>query len=351
MPPTLHVCPFCPLHCDDISIEASSEGQPIAKVQCSKATVAYTTALSGTQSARIADTAVTPALAAEKAKDLLAGHGVIHVATSGTDLDTARRLNRLQAHDRIRIAIDDTVSTTAWRAAVGREGTLSATLGDVRMHADVVWTIGDVESDTPRLREQIDAEAKKSVHSNSLAAEPLAEIFYSLRTNSQSNDNLKPIVAPIESANYLAVILGADAFVESEATATVEMLSKLLWYLNQTKRAIVLQLDAAATNRAVTAWQSNTLVDSVTNPPHDEVHVRLGSPAEHAQAATIQIGGIDRGRQFAEIFWPAAIVGIDRDGVIIRGDATVTMPLAAARPTEIPTAIECLELWLGELPN
>ncbi|EMI20846.1 formylmethanofuran dehydrogenase subunit B [Rhodopirellula maiorica SM1] len=347
MPPTLHVCPFCPLHCDDVSLEPSSEAERIVNVQCAKAITGYTKALSGSQSARIADSAVTTALASKQAKEILAGNGVIHVATTGTDLDTARRLNQLQRENRIRIAVDDSISTAAWRAAVSREGTLSATLGDVRRHADVVWTIGDVDSETPRLRERISADTKECIQSNSLAAEPLAELFYAIRTDTPGSDSNKLTVASIASANYLAVILGRNAFVASEAAATSEMLSKLLWYLNKTRRAIVLKLDAAATNRAVTAWQTNRLVPSVAGDLRHEIHVRLGSPEVGTGAAKMQIGGIDRGRKFAEVFLPAATMGIDRDGVAVRGDATVTIPLAAICPSRELTAIELLEQSLG----
>jgi len=347
MPPTLHVCPFCPLHCDDVALEQPSGGNWMAKVQCGKAITAYAHALGDSQSARIADAAVATSLASEKAKAMFAGKDIIHVATAGTDLDTARRLNQLQNKNRIRVAIDDTVSAAAWRAAISREGTLSATLGDVRMHADVVWTIGDVENETPRWRERIAAETKQWIHSQSLAAEPLAELFQTLRSNANGNDSDEPIAASIGSANYLAIILGRNAFVESEATATAEMLSKMLWYLNKTSRAIVLQWDTAATNRAVTAWQTNAPIDSVTQDSQAEIHIRLGSPSEGAKAATLQIGGIDRGPQFAELYLPAATLGIDREGVTIRGDGTVTLPLAAARPSADATPIERLEQILA----
>ncbi len=347
MPPTLHVCPFCPLYCDDIALEQPSQGNWMAKVQCGKAITAYAHTLPNSQSARIAETAVATALAIKKAKEMFAGKGIIHVATAGTDLDTARRLNRLQSDNRIRVAIDDTVSTAAWRAAVSREGTLSATLGDVRMHADVVWTIGDVENETPRWRERIAAETKQWIHSQSLAAEPLAELFQALRSNANGNESDQPIAKSIRSANYLAVILGRNALVESEAMATAEMLSKMLWYLNKTTRAIVLQWDPAATNRAVTAWQTNAPIDSVRQDPHAEIHIRLGSPSEGAKAATLQIGGIDLGPQFAELFLPAATLGIDREGVTIRGDGTVTLPLTAAHPSTDATSIEHLEQLLA----
>ncbi|WP_442505522.1 hypothetical protein SH528x_004313 [Novipirellula sp. SH528] len=344
-----HVCPFCPLHCDDISVDKATGREWIAQIQCPTAIEGYTDTLSNAKFARIEDAACEIAEADNRAKVLLSEKDILLVATRGTDLNSARRLNQLEGDNRIRVALDDTVSTQAWRNAVSREGTLTATLGDIQSHADVVWIIGDVESETPRLRERISADTKNCIHSESLAAETLAELFASLRIDpkeqdSKHEDTNEPIAKAMRSANYLAIILGRDALVRSEATATSELLSKLLWHLNKTKRAVVLQLDAAATNRAVTAWRSNLTIDSISDSDQ-EIHVRLGSPANGARTAKIQIGGIDRGPRYAEVYLPAAICGIDRDGIIVRGDATVTMALIAIQSCSLPTPLERLEQW------
>ncbi|TWU24978.1 hypothetical protein Pla52o_12750 [Novipirellula galeiformis] len=346
MPRPLHICPFCSLHCDDVRIDEVAKHGWVANVPCDRATAGYQHAFRDALDARCGDDRCTAMEASKHAQTLLSGSIPYSLVTTGTDLDSAKQLHQLQEAGRIRVLVDETASAEAWRAAISREGTLAATLGDIRTHADVLWTIGEVDAETPRLRERIDADQKRWVQSSSLDAESLAEIAFAIRAETVPEDSGTAVTEAIRASAYLAIILGRHAFVDSEATATAEMLCKLLWHLNQKRRAVVLQLDDAATNRSVTAWQSNTVISSIAGNETRKIDLRLGTPPDGARPVRLQIGGIDRGKAFAEVFLPASTIGIHRDAVVVRGDGTVTLPLVAVTASVQPTPIERLHQWI-----
>ncbi|TWT79995.1 hypothetical protein CA13_14070 [Planctomycetes bacterium CA13] len=344
----LAVCPFCSLHCDDV-VFGPMEFGAMESVKCLRANDAFKEVQKTSPLGRIGTEVAEPKDVVKYAVQRFEEKGPLNVATVGTDLETARALQSLAANGEIRLWLDDFPSAVAWRLATSRDGIVSATIGDIRRHADVVWMIGDVSSGHPRIAERIRLDAKIGLETSTLDAETLADLYYDLRHGGEGH-----VVKPIREAKYLAIVLGCDAFSESQAIPIAELLVKMVWFLNQTKRAVALQLDGSATNRAVAAWQTNCGLSSLSAQTRRDwnVDVRIGDAFQKKVPVELQIGGCDPGRQSAQAFLPAATVGVDRAGVIMRGDSAVTMPLARiVERRGVETAPDILNRILGSRPS
>ncbi len=314
------VCPFCPLHCDDLIVDDQSN----VNVECSIAVNGFRNALD-------------PSVRARTGGDHVWGD-VIRVSTAGASLSLSRTLAEQLRNGRIELSIDESPTRSATRAAIARDGIISATLGDVRKHADVIWVLGNPESELPRLWErlkQTDNASPRVVRSQSetVTANELADIAYTLKGG--STDRVAG-VEEIASAKYFAIIIGPDAFAVGQELAAAEMLIKLVLDLNlgdgdSSRRAVLVSIDPAATLRALVAWQSNDVLPTTSAP----IDVRIGNPIANSPAAKIQWGGTDPGNDLADSFFPAIVAGVHHSDAIIRGDSTVTLPLSMIAPATL----------------
>lgn len=147
----------------------------------------------------------------------------------------------------------------------------------------------------------------------------------------------------------------------------------ILSELNRDRRASLLRLDPASTLRNVAAWTGTaTVAASLQPPPGRKNHQKM---PHHAGDFDLQIhlatAGDDSsppllGRRQIVIAaatpaWsiagqspeesassttlrlPAAIAGLSAAGAVIRGDGSVTLPLAALLPSPLPTAAQWLD--------
>ncbi len=320
------VCPFCSLNCDDVDFS-----NPSIDLVCNKALVGFQSATTN-EFARIGN-------AVASIEEVIASSTFrkpVSVITRGTDLTTARTLSDWNLSGAIRLSIESSLSADSWRSAVSREGVLSATLGDVLLHSDCVWSIGNPEVSHPRLYEKIQVDKKRFMQTGQLDAELLAELAFALRFKLPN-----PQAEMIRNASYLAILIGESAFAQGEETAVAELLCKLVRNLNDESRAVAVLLDDAATNRCVTAWKTNESITPVENLTVFDV--RIGTPGAHSPKVRVQIGGVDLGQSSAECYLPCQTIGIDRSGVTVRGDATVTLPLVAmTHRQELFNAMELL---------
>ncbi|TWU40953.1 molybdopterin-binding domain-containing protein [Novipirellula artificiosorum] len=343
MPASKIICPFCSLHCDDRFLEPAAQGAWEVDTDCPKAAGEFARALNTAPVARVDSSDATVNQVATFVAEQFSSRPILNVVTAGTDLATARHLQGMASAGKIQLLIDDCPSATAWRTASGREGSVTATLADIRGHADLVWALGDVERSHPKLLQRIDAGAKQGILTERLTATAVANLFASIRSG-------KPMgtAQSIREAKYLAILVGEGAFESDEAIETAELLAKLLWFLNQTHRAVVLSLDPAATNRSVSAWQTNTTLENLSDDRwfSTPIDVRIGNRYHHPRTAIVQIGGSDPGPDHATAYMPARTIGVDQAGVVIRGDSTVTLPLEAITDRNLSLAIEWLQRWL-----
>lgn len=348
---TTIVCPFCPLACDDVQVVAAAKASqlPVVKTTCQLADHRFRFALQPAQ-ARIADTVVSLDDIHTHMTALAAKSKHIIVITSGVDLATAKALQQLDTSGKINWVLDQSPLAQSWQRTSSRDGIISATLGDVREHADLIWMIGDVESSTPRMKEVLmgNRPSRRVIATpgpfdlDSLAALSLASRMPGAPI---TQPDMSELAEAIESSKYFAVIIGDDAFADRLADAALSLLIQWTWSLNAKRRAVVVRLDEAATNRAVYRWRTNRSLGSVQEISHGvgTLTVRIGeSIADHSKV-DVAIGTCDPGVGRASVFVPCAIVGVHEAGAKIRGDGTVTLPLAKITDSDLPLAVQWIE--------
>ena len=355
------VCPFCPLHCDDRTAEDTRREDV-----CPRSAAHWRHLADGRASTRVgkggADKsaithAIDHALAAARPR----------VVTSGNDLEATRILQRLDAERRIRLSYEESPCGLAFSLAASREGVMAASLGAVRGHADLVWLLGWRRDRAPRLRERLSHPARTArmiETGDGVSADQIATLRFRLSqpdpperagpTDGPASDDpeLTAWEQAIRGSRYLAIVLGDRAFSGADALVASEMLLGLVAERNGHQRAVILRLDAAATDRAYRAWTTNRPLATrapADGPSPEPWDVRIGEPTSgDSVPAKIQVGGVDPGPRLAGCYVPAAVPGVHRPGTVIRGDGTVTLPLRACSKSGIPTAAE----WLRErLPD
>src|SRR6056297_2349007 len=272
--PDVIVCPFCPLHCDDVILDP--QGRPV--VECDLAMTEFHRALATPTPPRLGKQGPsnTNIDGAEGGKDtgddsdtdMVEQHIVatirdraktaqrIVLVTAGTDLQTARDLDDLASADpRVSIRIDASPTRQAMATAVSREGVVAATIADVRRHADQIWLLGIRPEQYPRLLERlIDPDRPATVHRSpsGITADDLASLVLA-DPNAPTTDGTRTLA----SSRYLTVVVGDHAFRPVEAEAAAELLVQWIHRLNANRRAVIVQLDRASTDRCVAAWRGN----------------------------------------------------------------------------------------------
>ena len=330
-----YVCPFCPLHCDDVSVVVEELEKSFSQIGCEKAVSGFVRSLDSLAKPRIEDREVSYNEVLHFVSQRWAGSECISVVTNGNDLETSRVLERFRSANRIKLFIDEDCSATAWRSAVSREGIVSATLADARLHADVVWMIGDVVGEMPRIKETIKTDGKSVIETVSLNADLLVEWTQQIRSLRLDQIESSSDAKRLSDAAYLCILIGPDAFVRGQEVATAELLAKLVWFLNNESRCVAISLDSAATNRSVSAWQSN---QSLTSSAGEIAIADLASTvdifirSQEGRAnrnCILQLGGEDAGESTSLCYLPVALNGVHAPGVVMRGDGTVTLPLSS----------------------
>lgn len=337
------VCPLCPLHCDDVRIDVDgvmeANGCPIVAAVPSLAV-----SPPDRGSFAILDDLKTP----------------IRVVTSGVDLTTARQLSRWQAAGKIDLKIESDPSIEALLQTASRDGIVSATLADVATHADLVWMIGRVDQTWPRLAEKLRLDADGSIATRvkrfeQWTADELACFAAAIESGEVSCSATGELARHLDawmSSEYAAILIGPGAFVRGEESLSATMLARLVRQRNTKKRAVLLTLDAATTLRSVCLWSSNTSPEATADVHCDSgFGIRIGSPLDSSSpAANVQMGGADPGPEQATIYRGSSIAGLHRPGMVIRGDGSVSLPLAAAVKTDLRSEIDLMNFMLTDGP-
>ena len=286
----------------------------------------------------------------EHFKDIASQAKHIVVKTSGVDLTSSKVLEQLNSNDAISWVIDQSPLTQSWQRTSSRDGVISATLGDVREHADLLWLIGDVESSAPRMKEVLtrDKPSMRIIETpGPLDLDTLASLSLATRTPGtiHVSQSIAELANAIEISEYFALVLGGDAFTAEFADAALSLLIQWTWSLNAKRRAVALHLDDAATNRAVYRWRTNRSLDNIDNNESgaDALQIRIGECVVDHSPVDIAIGTRDPGIDEANIFVPCSVIGVHEAGAKIRGDGTVTMPLAKIAESSLLSAVAWIE--------
>ncbi len=329
------VCPLCPLHCDDVRIDEDG-------------------VLEGNGCPIVAAASVVKLPSPDRGGITISrdSSGPLRVVTTGVDLTTARQLARWQAAERIDLTIESDPSIEALVQTASRDGIVSATLADVATHADLVWMIGGVDQAWPRIAEKLRLEetgsgGKHVRRSEQCTADEFSHFADSIGNASATSPATGALANHADawlSSEYSAILIGPRAFLSGEESLSATMLARLVRLRNARKRSVLLTLDAAATLRSVCLWSSNTSPESTADSSDDAAFdIRIGSPLGiDSPAAKVQIGGVDPGPELAVAYRACSIAGLHRPGMVIRGDGSVSLPLAAPVKTGLPSGVDLL---------
>lgn len=347
------VCPFCPLHCDDI--RADSDGN--LNVECAIASIQLKAALHSTIQFRLGDDEVSEDKILSFASELVQKPAGRHITTGSTTLTVARVLSRLRDAGKIRLSVDATATQAAVHTAISRDGTITATLGDVKKHADMIWIIGNIEPQMPRLKERLGL-PNTIVSQAGISVSDLGQLAYAIRSATAVDvPMVRAVAEKINASQYVAIVLADDAFDSGEALAAAELMIDLISLLNRpqrrgSRRAVLLSINALNTLRSVVGWRSNECL----LPTDSKVAIRVGDPIGNPLPVQLQIGGRDPGKSLAYAHLPTTTAGVDETDVVIRGDGTVTLPLDAwaadedqNRRLSIPQRLQAIIAPTGEM--
>ncbi len=347
------VCPFCPLACDGVlawdAVEVGgTDAQPILTITCDLAARQFHAATNPSP-ARVGQDVVTTAELEQSLTQRIAASDRIVVISGGVDLSSSKTLERLSSDGRLTWCLEQSSFASAWQRTSGRDGVVSATLADIRQHADLLWFVGNPQGSAPRLDQVIASDRVPIMeHAASLDLDDLASL--TLATREPHPHLLSPPLArlalEIESSRFFAVILGNDAFAPDDADAGSSLLVQWIWTLNRHRRAVAVYLDDAATSRSVYRWRTNRSLPTVPAVP-STLTIRIESDAATSSRCDIQFGTTDPGPGRAEHFVPCSVVGVHHRGAKVRGDGTVTLPLASIATSSLPTATQWLERLLS----
>ena len=358
------VCPFCPLHCDDVIAtvaEADSEALAISPTRhCELAEKRLQVALHPPQP-RISDERFAlsqwESLVPQVAERISQQDQQPLVSLCDADIELGKQLDDLMQQGRIRLSIPQTPSEQAWDQAVGRETSLTATLGDELVHADLVYSLGDLSESIPHLTTRF-ADHGQTVHSlPSLTLTGMSRLNQGVHqpdADATNDTAIEQLMRQMQTAKYTVFLIGPNAFESSSSTVLAEQFCRWVAAMNRPdptdaqrlQRVVCLRFDPLQSIRNVFRWRRNDITGLAAKD--GPIGIRLGNGCNETQTqqALIQIGGEDPGRQLAEIFLPAEQAGIHRRGTVIRGDGTVTLPLLPVAGTRgLPSTRE----WLGKL--
>lgn len=360
------VCPFCPLHCDDLDPEAMSAECSLLANRLGEA-IDHDSGSSGTD-----ETAM------KTARQWVAGAESVVVTGSAVDLETARAVCRfLQLTGAV--WADFGHDGAAYREAFSRDGMILTTLGDAAAAHQRVILIGDPADSWPRLIQRLAgvAEVYRWQRTDRLA-DRLAEVRMRLRGGSPNRSahdpaahdpaahdpaagvdaDLAHTVNTCQTATSVVFVVAPQAVEPADARLFWKTLGGMLGELNQQIRCTLLRFDDSATLRNVAAWTGQTRTppatastssaydlvvhlvpwgESSASPPDflapTSRYIRIGVSSPDSQSSSDAACQLD-----------TSTPGIGRPGVVIRGDGSVTLPLGGIAKTRLASPAQVLDL-------
>lgn len=391
---SMHACPACGLLCDDIS------GDAIARQQfsCGKAAKFYARVSTGAQP-QIAGRAASLTDAVAAAVAVLKQANTPLVAGSSTDVHGARALVRLAQHAGAAMTHMNASSTLRNMKVLQHRGWQTTTLTEVRNRADVILMIGtDVVTHNTRFFDRVvwvddamftDPAARKIIYLGgdklstkpgispdgrapeviACAAEHLPEVVATLRALVMDKpvtaasvagiavSTLKTLADTLKAAKYATLVWVSKDLHYDHAELTIENITETVVALNQKSRAMGLSMGGSDGDTSVNyahTWLNGVIIDAPEWESHDAVvWVNSYSPDAMPPAGTgpvIVLGAPDS--QFdvtPAVFIPVATPGLDCNGQQFRVDGSVTLPLTAAKPSDLPTLSQVVALIEAQL--
>ncbi|PAY18471.1 hypothetical protein CKO51_16235 [Rhodopirellula sp. SM50] len=369
MPSDPIVCPFCPLCCDDVHVDAAS-GE--TDVPCELAQLELAAAVR-MPSARIGSESID-SIDWSVLGESLSLQPTPVVEFNGATIAEAKMLETLVTESRIQLRIADAACGRALDQTIARDGLLATTLGDAVRRAEYFWGIGNLDQRTPRLKERLN-QSGAALEYTPTATIGLLSRLHELLGGLAGDAAVDPAAAvdPIGSepdrlhehfrnSRSTVVVVGGAAFESGQEVIASEMLIRWIARWNETalpiagghdgddpivSRVTLLRLTADQNLRTVIRWRNNQVSPSdLSSPP--VATIRVGSPVGEVTAPVrLQIGGVDPGQSLAHAYLPAAVPGVHHADTTIRGDGSVTLPLAGWTDSTYPRRVDVLRRVLA----
>jgi len=400
------VCPFCPLLCDDLEVEAEGNRLRLRSGGCAHARERFAT-LAGAEGARAGGRPATTAEALDRAASLLAGARSVLISGLGCDVDGMRAVLRLA--ERLGAIVDHGASDGAFAnlRAMQRSGWVTATFAEVRNRADLLLLFGTdggpfadvldrrlfapgatIFADGPPVRRRLAIGPQAPAGADIVLPWPADELHLAAallrariagrpvgRIGRPDIETLDRIAEALRAARYAVIVWDAAAMPAEVAELAVANLSGLLLDLNRKTRAAGLPL--ALSHHVVTAsqvctWQWGVplrTAATAAGPEHD--------PQAFAAPRLLARGGVDAllwisaferrpppadiptvallapGPEpvAAEVVLEVGIPGIDHAGTAFRMDPVVALPLRQLRAGGLPSVAELCDAIASRLPG
>ncbi|MGP1718377.1 MAG: formylmethanofuran dehydrogenase [Methylophilus sp.] len=393
---SLHACPACGLLCDDISEDAIARQQ----FSCGKAAKFYARKTVNTppqingQPASLAEAVAAAAELLQQAKAPL-------IAGSSTDVHGARALVSLANQNGAAMTHLNAASTLRNMKVLQHRGWQTTTLTEVRNRADVILMIGtDVVSHNARFFERVvwveeamftepaarqiiflggdklktqagtapDGRAPQVI---ACPSEQLPQVVSALRALVMNKpvagesvagvaiSTLQALAETLKAAKYATLVWVSKDLHYDHAELTIENITETVVALNQKSRAMGLSLGGSDGDTSVNyahTWLNGVIIDAPDWQEHDAVvWVNSYSPEAMPPAEVspvIVLGAPDSIFTIPPaVFIPVATPGLDTGGQQFRVDGSVTLPLTAAKPSDVPTLSHVVALIEKALVN
>lgn len=385
----MHACPACGLLCDDISADAIAKQQ----FSCGKAAKFYARTVGSAQS-YIAGKPASLAEAVKVAADIVQQAKLPLIAGSSTDVHGARALVRLANHNGAAMTHLNADSTLRNMKVLQHRGWQTTTLTEVRNRADVILMIGtDVVTHNARFFERVvwvdeamftEPAARQIIYLGgdklktqagtspdgrapqviACPSEHLPQVVSALRALVMNKPVAGETVAGVEvsilqalaetlkAAKYATLVWVSKDLHYDHAELTIENITETVVALNQKSRAMGLSLGGSDGDTSVNyahTWLNGVIIDAPNWQDHDAViWVNSFSPEALPPddvAPVIVLGAGDSVFTTPPaVFIPVATPGLDTGGQQFRVDGSVTLPLTAAKPSDVATLSQVVAL-------
>lgn len=374
------VCPFCPLHCDDLQMAKlvrNIRTQSGADADCGGEEAGDSESCPLLQQRLDAAIEHQRSSAATEATLATAGQWIeqaeqIWITGRVLDLQTARAVCRFaeQTGAGVSVAADPAaaVETAAYCETFARDGGFATTLGDAAAAHTSVILIGDPSQRWPRLSQRIARAGELYAWQNTnRLSERLAHLRRLLRRSAEPAPTGDPdLVACRELCNRaisVVFVVVPEVLGAGEAIPVWSTVTGLLRDLNGRIRAALLRFDETLTFRSVRAWngqqaagnglaQAQSAADLVIElvPWNADDATCAGAIAveeAYSAARRITIGWQSATSEAVSTasqtcYLPASAGGIGRAAIVLRGDGSVALPLRPLVVTALPSPAELL---------
>ncbi len=393
-------CSICALRCDDLRLERDPQ-RIVVKPACALAAQRLNrwSTLAPRQAA-VHGQAVDWEQALSAAAGIVQNANRLSIVGSPPDFQTARAAIDLAAASGAVLEFASTPTLQALAAAVARDGLTTATLGDVRQHADRIVWVGRPDHRLPRLRERFtspdlptlcvlpqgyqdraDGADETTLRLETGCVDWLRSVLLELQrrpsqdilpgedtsggdttgedtTGEDTTGAVGRLLSFLGESRYVAFVLADDALSTDDERPAASWWLRLVEQLGQTRRCVLLMPDDGAAARQTLLWRTGFsgavhFVDRTPSlsvaPQRCDATIRLRPSLAHAdderpatsgdESPTVLLG--DQGTPdawvaAAHVFLPVGWAGSDHAGTTVRGDGTVTLALQPLPDAVLP---------------